>query len=336
MISRDRIKEIFFHTINKMRLDRAFQRLTARKARILTYHGVVKESPNVFNWQQISENAFIEQMVYLKRNFRVVPLPTLLNELFSLQKISPRSVAITFDDGYENNFSVAYPILKYLNLSATFFISTSFIGNDRVSLWYETLYDAMVRYSDKTLDLSFIKFGKLDTDSPASKSDSLHCVIKKLKGMSNQDRQSRLDDILNRLGWTGNRATFPGMTWDQLIILANDPMMTIGGHGHGHAVLTKLSKEAAWEEIITNKRHLEINLNKQVDIFSYPNGNSNKSVIGLLRRAGFPYAVSTREGFVGCNPYLIERLTIRNPSTFHNYRLLVSGLIPTYKTIWHD
>jgi peptidoglycan/xylan/chitin deacetylase (PgdA/CDA1 family) len=335
MISREKVKKASFLALNHLGIDKAFRRITARKARILTYHGVVKKSPRVFNWQQIPENAFIQQMVYLKRNFRVIPLPTLLDELFRLNRIVPRSLAITFDDGYENNFSVAYPILTSLKLPATFFISTSFIGNDRVSLWFDTLYDAIIGYSEKTLDLSFIALGKLDTASSASKSDSLHCVIKNLKAMSDQDRQSRLDDILNRLGWTGNPATFPGMSWKQLMNLAADPMITIGGHGHRHAILIKLSKDAAWQDIIANKRHLETNLNRKIDLFSYPNGDSNKHIIDSLKRAGFSYAVTTKEGFVSSNPYLIERMTVRNPSTIDNYRLLVSGLIPSYKRIWH-
>lgn len=336
MISREKVKKASFLALNQLGIDKAFRRITARKALILTYHGVVKKSPRVFNWQQIPENAFIQQMVYLKRNFRVIPLPTLLDELFRLYRIVPRSLAITFDDGYENNFSVAYPVLKSLKLPATFFVSTSFIGTDRVSLWFDTLYDAIVEYPEKTLDLNSMGLGKLDTASSASKSDSLHCVIKNLKATSDQDRQSRLDDILNRLGWTGNPTTFPGMSWKQLMNLAADPMMTIGGHGHRHAILTKLSKDAAWEEISTNKRLLETNLNKRIELFSYPNGDSNKHVIGLLKRAGFGYAVTTTEGFVSSDPYLIERLTIRNPSTIEDYSLLVSGFIPIYKRIWHD
>jgi len=333
MISREKVKKVSFLALNQLGINKAFRRITARKARILTYHGVVKESPKVFNWQQISENAFIRQVIHLKRNFRVVPLRILLDELFCLHRIVPQSVAITFDDGYENNFSVAYPILKSLELSATFFISTSFIGNDRVSLWYDTLYDAMAGYSNKTLDLSFLDLGKLNTASSDSKSYSLHCVIKKLKSMSDQDRQSLLDDILNRLGWTGNQATFPGLTWEQLNILANDPMMAIGGHGHLHAILTKLSKEAAWEEIITNKEQLEINLNRKIDIFSYPNGNANNRIIDLLKCAGFNYAVTTKEGFVSSNPYLIERMTVRNPGSMNNYKALVSGIIPLYQKV---
>jgi peptidoglycan/xylan/chitin deacetylase (PgdA/CDA1 family) len=336
MISREQVKKASFLALNQLGIDKAFRRITARKARIVTYHGVVKKSPRVFNWQQIPENAFIQQMVYLKRNFRVIPLPTLLDELFRLNRIVPRSLAITFDDGYENNFSVAYPILTSLKLPATFFISTSFIGNDRVRLWYETLYDAIIGYPEKSIDLSLIALGKLDTSSPNSKENCLRCIIEQLKPLPDRVRQSRLDDILNRLGWTGNQATFPEMTWEQLMVIAKDPMMTIGGHGHSHAILTKLSNEAAQEEIITNKRYLEANLNRKISIFSYPNGESNKYIIDCLKRAGFTYAVTTKEGLLGSNPYLIERMTVRNPSTIDSYRTLISGITPIYKKMFHD
>ena len=334
---RRKIKENLFSVICQLRLDNAFLKMTSNKARILTYHGVAKRSPEVFNWQQITGEAFFHQMTYLKENFRVIPLLVLLEEVFLRHKIPNQCVAITFDDGYENNFSVVYPILKSLNLPVTFFISTSFIGKNKCSLWFDSIYDALSKYSGMSVDLSSIGFGKLDTSTPLAKSNSILYLTESLKFMSYTNRQEKMAKIIAQIGIKRNeRSTFPGMTWDQLSILANDRLVTIGGHGHTHSVLTHLSKEDAWQEITINKRLLEARLDKKVAIFSYPNGNFSIKLVSLLKRAGYTFAVTTKEAFVGSNPYLVQRITVRNPSTMHNYRALVSGIVPVYNKIWHN
>ena len=145
--------------------------------------------------------------------------------------------------------------------------------------------------------------------------------------MCHKKRQEALRKIRDNIGTPDCRVNFPGMTWEQLNCLANDPLMTIGGHGHEHLILTEESRETARQEIVTNKQELEAQLNQEIHIFSYPNGSRNDLIIDLLKRVGFHYAVTAKEGFVGVDPYSIRRITVRNPLSMNGYRALVSGII---------
>ena len=315
-----------------MGINRIFSRFTIHKGRILAYHGVTKKAPTVSNWQQIRVDEFIQQMAYLKKYYNVVPLTTMLEYLFYKKQIPNRCVALTFDDGYENNFSVVYPLLRELNLPATFFISTAFVENGNKSLWFDQVYEGIADYSDRNIDLSLCGFGILNTSTISAKSHVINLLCEQLKSLSHREMQARLEYILEKVSMKiGENILFPGMSCEQIRILAADPLITIGGHSHTHFVLSKLSEEEAWKEIIINKEFLEKNIGKPMTIFSYPNGNWNSEIVSLLRRAGYEFALTTEENFVTSKPYAVERMTVRNPSTIHLFEALVSGFIPMMK-----
>ena len=99
---------------------------------ILTYHSIDDSGSILSN----SPTLFQNQMRFLKENnFSVISLRKLIDTFRSHTKPLPRSVVLTFDDGYKNNYEVAFPILKELNFTATFFIVTEYVG--RRSTWGE-------------------------------------------------------------------------------------------------------------------------------------------------------------------------------------------------------
>lgn len=98
---------------------------TSLAAVILQYHHVSSETPPITS---ISVAGFREHMNYLKDNgFNVVPLPQLMKKLQNKQPVDDKTVAITFDDGYDNVYHNARPILKALNWPYTIFVNPTFI-----------------------------------------------------------------------------------------------------------------------------------------------------------------------------------------------------------------
>jgi peptidoglycan/xylan/chitin deacetylase (PgdA/CDA1 family) len=80
----------------------------------------------------VTPEAFSRQMAHLKTGgYKVLSLKDVIDMLVSRTKIPPRTVVLTFDDGYEDNFTHAFPILRQYNYLATIFISTNFIGEER-------------------------------------------------------------------------------------------------------------------------------------------------------------------------------------------------------------
>lgn len=92
------------------------------RAAILMYHSVSDKEA----LYAISPKKFAWQMAYLKKNnFNVISLSSLVEMLQNKQIIPPKSVAITFDDGYEDNYLTAWPILKKYNFPASIFLTVN-------------------------------------------------------------------------------------------------------------------------------------------------------------------------------------------------------------------
>ena len=104
---------------------------------ILMYHSVGDNS----HFFTVRPKEFAKQMHYLKsNNYNVLSLAHVVADLNAGRPLPTHSVVLTFDDGYEDNFSNAYPILKEYNFPATIFVSSGLIGVERavrgVSLHY--------------------------------------------------------------------------------------------------------------------------------------------------------------------------------------------------------
>lgn len=104
---------------------------------IAMYHSVTPQAKDK-NRLQVSLKNFQRQMEFLKRNnYNVLRLEELVNLIGEKKKVPPRSIVLTFDDGYKDNYQYAFPVLKKYNLPATIFIIVNEIGRpDRLS-WQE-------------------------------------------------------------------------------------------------------------------------------------------------------------------------------------------------------
>jgi peptidoglycan/xylan/chitin deacetylase (PgdA/CDA1 family) len=92
---------------------------------ILMYHHVSEKTPGVTT---VSPKLFAQHMQYVSEHHRVLPLQTLVSALQEAQGLPDKALALTFDDGYENIFKNAHPILYQYNLPYTVFINPSLIG----------------------------------------------------------------------------------------------------------------------------------------------------------------------------------------------------------------
>jgi peptidoglycan/xylan/chitin deacetylase (PgdA/CDA1 family) len=105
--------------------------LDAKRASILFSHGVTKEiSQGIENYsgKHINAEVFEEQMDYIARYLNPICVQQLMASL-KAGSFTPGSVAVTFDDGYENNYTTAWPILEKYQIPATIYLTTGYIGN---------------------------------------------------------------------------------------------------------------------------------------------------------------------------------------------------------------
>jgi peptidoglycan/xylan/chitin deacetylase (PgdA/CDA1 family) len=94
---------------------------------ILTYHSIDNSGSII----STSPEKFKSQMQYLSdSSFNVISLEEIIHCIHENRPFPPRSIAITFDDGFKNNYEIAYPILKELGFKATIFLVTGYCGKN--------------------------------------------------------------------------------------------------------------------------------------------------------------------------------------------------------------
>ncbi|MDD2753541.1 MAG: polysaccharide deacetylase family protein [Candidatus Portnoybacteria bacterium] len=123
-MKRETIKKIIYLFLNAFSIAaRLFYR--SPRVSILMYHSIGDNGA----FFTVTPKEFAWQMAYLnEHDFQVVSLAQLTGKLKRGEKLSDKTVALTFDDGYADNFTSAWPILKKYNFPATIFLATDYIG----------------------------------------------------------------------------------------------------------------------------------------------------------------------------------------------------------------
>ncbi|MDH3637551.1 MAG: polysaccharide deacetylase family protein [Gammaproteobacteria bacterium] len=263
------------------------------KLSILIYHRVLRE-PDGMRPYEVDAATFQRHMKQLGRLFRVIPLSTALDELRN-DHLPRGSVAITFDDGYADNASVAMPILKRLGLTATFFVASDYLDGGR--MWNDTITEAVRSHKHELLDLRAIGLQTYSTECVADKYHASQTIIAALKYLPQNVRQAKVREIADLIG--NDLPDDLMMTNEQVRELSSNGM-SIGGHTASHPILATIDDETAYREISKNKHVLQDICEHPIDLFAYPNGKPNVDYkskhVEMLKKLNFKAAVSTEWG----------------------------------------
>lgn len=257
--------------------------------------------------------AFGELCQWLAAWFNVLPLDRAA-ELLAQGALPERAAAITFDDGYQDNCTVAMPILQRHRLTATFFIATDYLNGG--CMWNDVVAESVRQCSAPVLDLSGLAagaaLGSYAVADWAQKRQAAQQITGAVKYLAPETRRQVVAEIARRTG-----AHVPGnlmMTTEQVRQLAQGGMQ-VGAHTATHPILAKLSREAAQADITRSKQALEGMLQREVSLFAYPNGKPGTDylpeTVDVLRECGFKTAVTTAWGAAGhgADPLQLPRFT---------------------------
>jgi peptidoglycan/xylan/chitin deacetylase (PgdA/CDA1 family) len=275
--------------------------------RILIYHRITEVKDN-YSIDTLSVEDFKSQMRYIKSNYDVLPLDVLIGDLRE-GKIHNNALAVTFDDGYQDLYHFAFPILKSYQISATIFLVTDLIGTDQI-LWFDR---ALLLIKNCSVDfLEYNDFGielNLDLKTENERLLSSDKLLGALKRLKSETRDCILDDLENRYTIHINSNDYRKiLQWDQIEDMHQNGVF-FGPHTTRHSILTTLSdKEIEWE-IETSQAKIEDHLQSSVNVFAYPNGNFgdfNDFAKKFIKKSGFKGAVSTIKGFNSIDVDLYE------------------------------
>ncbi|HEX42766.1 MAG TPA: FkbM family methyltransferase [Phycisphaerales bacterium] len=285
---------------------------------ILLYHRVA-DDPVDAQLLAVSPENFDAHMAELAAYLRVVPLPTLVEEIRHGQYM-PDTVAVTFDDGYADNLTKALPILKAHNIPATVFVTSRMVGSDR-EFWWDALEQALLVNSVLPPSLALTCGSQRLFWSLADPAQRLKCYDDICSIL--RDRPAdQIDPVVDMiLAWAAvpliGRMSKRPLTLSQLRCLADSPLIEIGAHTQTHTRLRILSVRDQFAEVVGCKRQLEALTGQPVNLLSYPFGSAGDftdETRQLVASEGFTAALANTQGHVSppVDLYAVSRLLVRN------------------------
>lgn len=232
-----------------------------------------------------------EELRYLVRHFKVVPLDTMLDRLTNSSVTLTNEIALTFDDGLRNNLTVVYPILRKLNLPATFFVCPGLVDS---GAW---LWNHEMRCRLQTLAPPTLAELRIKLLTPGTSADGIVEWMKTLRLSQRRHAETIIQQASSEFCPTdAQRTDFDMMNWDDLLSL--DPeLITVGSHTQTHPILTTLNAQELEWELWESRRCLEKRLQRTVDLFCYPNGSYDERAYQAVKKF-YRAAVAAESGMV--------------------------------------
>jgi peptidoglycan/xylan/chitin deacetylase (PgdA/CDA1 family) len=281
---------------------------------ILAYHSIVEEPKET---EQIlglsaSRKTFEAHMRILAEQFSPVTVAEVAEFAENGRKLPPRAVAVTFDDGFADNFTVAVPVLARYGIPATFYIFVNAVAAGTLP-WYCRVRFAFSTTRKKEWQLSGSN-RTYSLESPANRKAALTAAWEACAGKTGDDQLAAVTQIersLNVESVNGEHGFM--MTWSQVQELRKAGH-TVGAHTMSHPNVAHVSETEARFEIVESKKRLEQELGVPVEHFSYPhpalNPQWSRQTLEITREAGFKSAVLTTCGPIrrGDDPLALKRI----------------------------
>ena len=276
---------------------------------VLTFHGVRDGSDDdqlLDLDQHITLSLFQEVCTYLAANYTVLPLSEIVDARMNGKSLPSQTVAITFDDGYDSNHLLAFPILKSLGLPATIFAAAGYL-DQRITLWFHRVEMAFARTQAPHLEVD-LPFGPvhLPLSNRAERSRALGTVTAHLKSLSASKMLTRLAEVETALGVTVPSApelppALRPMSWDTARAMQASGLIEFGGHTDTHPILSRCTDDQQGVEIRQSRVRLTDELGSPPTVFAYTNGKTGDFTPAsqrMLKEEGFLAAFTMQEAFI--------------------------------------
>lgn len=288
---------------------------TPAKAIVLMYHRIAE--PDVDPWQlSVSREHFAGHLSVLRSTGLVKSVNGLVHEL-ETNSLSNDCICITFDDGYQDNYLYALPLLEKFECPATFFIATANIGSNEPYWWdmlseiflqtdqlpgslhigingtnysYQLENDGKLIPGDKKLIASW----HWPQDAPVQRAKIYFEIWMALRDLPYHIITQTVDELKR---WSGvspqnTSGNFP-MSETELKTLSENKYAFTGLHTHTHTALGTLKANEQLTEINKGKQWLDAKLNINHVSIAYPYGSYNKETAEAVKTAGLSAAFTT-------------------------------------------
>ena len=275
------------------------------KLPILAYHRVCdigNEERFPFDPDLVSAScsAFAWQMQYLRDGYHPITFQALLDALDGKASLPARPVIVTFDDGYDDNYLNAFPVLRSLDMPATIFVSTGYIGTGK-PFWFDLVAHILYNAPNGVLAVKELELTLSLDPGVDSRRAAAALLVAKLKRVSNAQRLGILDWLEREYAGIMNTAEFRlshPLDWNQVREMSAAGI-EFGSHTVSHPILSRLDDDELRRELMDSRQRLEQELGKPAPVLAYPVGGPeefNDKVVQAAASTGYRLGVSYMPG----------------------------------------
>lgn len=329
------------HLLTRLQTHKIFWPFYSGVGHILMFHRIVQadnSSLRIHNHQSLEVSPEqLENIIsfFKEKNYDFISLSEMY-ERIEIQKFDRRFVVFTFDDGYIDNYEIAYPIFKKHNIPFVIYITTHFPDRKAILWWY--ILEDLVR-ENQEINISICQ---QNYNFPCSSQEEKEIAFSKVRKLIIKNYNSSFSEFLHELfdpfkldlfAYTDRLA----MSWAQIQVLSDDPLATIGAHTISHPPLIHLPLEDLEREILGSKEILEQRLGQSVEHFAYPFGKITEvshREFEFMKTLPFLTATTTRVANIFPEhkelSYALPRVSINGVTESSILKLQTSGVIPFF------
>ncbi len=284
---------------------------------VLNYHRIGKADGHPYDDGIFSATPeeFEAQVAFLKKRYSVVTLDEAVDLALSAGAFRGTAVLLTFDDGYLDNFTIAYPVLRAIGVQGTFFLVSSLVGSCELPWWDRIAY-AVKNSSKRVITLDCPQRMQFDT-KVEGRTEVIRVLLGQYKRCGTRESAAgflaRVEEACEPR--QPARAERMFLDWSEASDMAAHGM-AIGCHTHTHPVLSQLTRAEQYEELRTVKETLETRLGIAANVLAYPVGKPatfTEETQEVLQQLGYRAAFSYYGGInlPGCTqPFDIRRNSV--------------------------
>jgi peptidoglycan/xylan/chitin deacetylase (PgdA/CDA1 family) len=255
---------------------------------ILTYHSfTTKWLYGLFN--SLPVYRFEQQLRFLKQHFHIVSLEQGVENIQAGCVSDKPFLAITIDDGFRDNYTLAWPLLKHYEVPATIFLTTDFLDTGR-SPWPTQLVEMFERTERQTMEFQF----RSELRTRKEKSLAVHRLKRAWSILPPQERFSKLAALREYLG-VKDDTRYPPLTWTQVREMQKEGI-SFGSHTVYHSIFPAVDDDVVEMELRDSKQRIESELQEPCNLFAYPDGKHSATACRLVETLDFKVALTQDRG----------------------------------------
>ncbi len=294
---------------------------------ILTYHCVTSEALRVNDFCFVTASDFEEQISYLNNVFDIIPM----SDMYIEKKCDKPRAIITFDDGFYNNYEVAFPILKKYKSPFSIYLSTNLVKSN------DTVWFCKVNYALSFTQVDNVEWnGKgFNLTTPTGREEASIYIQRDLKIFKNNEIEAKICKLYMSLNLEmpanfSNYKNYRMLDQQAIDEMRSSGLVEYGAHTHNHTILSRLSYSESYEEISKSIYIVTELTGQKCKMFAYPNGGkSDFSIdhINIIKELGIVSAVTMESGLARSNdnPFKIKRLFVSSNTSLKTFKLQVHG-----------